>query len=499
MQKICRIGLFGVFLSVIPAHAAIGVFKTSLPAQAGVNSVFIYDTWDYIVTPAFYSLQKVDAVSAVYTPDQYDNKTFVLGGRNTIGIPLYWAVGIKNERTKAQNYDAASQSTFDNEEGEAHYRLTLGTNFGTLGVGVFGEYLDAAIVRNNTSDGTLYSAGSETKDLTSNRYRVGVNVGQSTLAGHTWSLGVGVRQNGGDFRQVGAGSINVGTLPATLTAGALRRPQNALYLDVNTFGWIKLTERGERAYWRGNFSHQLKADIAVSRLTGVIEQTAKLDEDDNQGELFVGYAMAWPLSDVARFYFGPEVGATYSEIQTYATNGANGFSGGVLGFTGNNQRLQESTRVLSGRFNLPIVFQVPVVLNVLTLQAGWYPEIIVYGETARQQTDSFATPAKRLDAKSSRIFQANVERYGGGVTYNPVERLKIHLLVTSIKNSAPLATNYQADAYRISFGVDYVFAPRVAESIVTPAVQSPASPAAAVQTKVEKAPQPPKAAAKKRR
>jgi hypothetical protein len=183
-------------------------------------------------------------------------------------------------------------------------------------------------------------------------------------------LGVAARQNGGTFNQTAAGSINAGTLPGALTAGALRRPQNTMYIDVSTFGWIKLTERGDRVYWRGNFAHQLKGDVNVRRVTGSTIQEAKLDEDENQGELFLGYAMAWPLSDVARFYFGPEIGATYGSIITYAQNGSNGFSGGTLGFTAVDQRLQESTRTISGRFNLPIVFQVPVVANVLTLQAG---------------------------------------------------------------------------------------------------------------------------------
>ena len=469
-----------VILTVFPVHGAINMFRSSLPAQAGVNSVFVFDTWDHIVTPAFYARQKDDAVSTIYTPDQYDRKTFVMGGRNTIGIPLYWAVGLKNERNKTQNYDAAQQATFESNVGEAHYRLSLGTKIGGFGFGLIGEYLDNSIMRKDTADGLLYSAGAETEDKTPNRYRAGINLGHSSEKGHVWSLGAAVRQNGGTFNQTAAGSINAGTLPATLVGGALRRPQNTLYADVSTFGWLKLTERGDRVYWRGNFSHQIRGDVNVKRTTGSTVLEAKLDEDDNQGDFYLGYAMAWPLSDTARFYFGPEIGATYSGLSTYAQNGANGFTGGVLGFTGNSQRLQENTRTIAGKVNLPIVFQLPVVANVLALQAGWYPEITVYSETAREQTDNFADPAKRLDTKNTRYFQANVEKYGAGLTYTPVNRLKIHLLFTTIMNSDAVGQTDRVDISRVSVGVDYVFASEINRTETTQAApaQTEAEPAA---------------------
>jgi hypothetical protein len=445
-------------LLTLPLSAAINLFRTSIPAQAAVNSVFVFDTWDYLVTPAFYSWQKEDAISAVYTPDQYDKQTFVMGGRNTLGIPLYWTVGLKNERSKSQNYDPTQQASFESTTGQSHFRGSLGTKFSTFGVGLIGEYLDNAIVRKDTNDGTTYSAGAEINDKTSNRIRAGLNIGQSLDRKIVWSLGVAMRQNGGTFDQTTAGAINSGTLASALTAGQLRRPQNTQYLEATTFGWITLTARGERVYWRGNFSHQLKGDVDVRRTTGTTIESAKLDENDNRGEAYVGYAMAWPLSDVARFYIGPEIGATYSAVTTMATNGAQGFSGGILGFTGNSQRLQENNTTIAGKFNLPIVFQLPVVANILTLQAGWYPEITVYTETAREQTDSLANPAKTVDARSSRYLQASVEKYGAGLTYTPVNRLRIHLLFTTINNSDAVGQTDRVDVSRVSVGVDYVFA-----------------------------------------
>ena len=458
LMKKLRVAALTVALATLPAEASINVFRSSLPAQAGVNSVFVFDTWDYLVTPAFYNWQNEDAISSVYTPDQYDRQTFVLGGRNTVGLPLYWAVGLKNERSKSQNYDPTQQASFESTTGQSHFRASLGTKFGSFGVGLIGEYLDNGVLRKNTADGTTYSAGAETNDQTNNRIRAGINLGQSLDKKLVWSLGVAFRQNGGTFDQTTAGAINSGTLPTVLTAGALRRPQNTQYAEASTFGWITPTQRGERLYWRGNYSHQLKGDVDVRRTSGTTVETAKLDENDDRGELFLGYAMAWPLSDVARFYIGPEFGATYATVTTVATNGAAGFTGGLLGFTGNNQRLQESNREISAKFNLPIVFQLPVVANILTLQAGWYPEITVWYDALREQTDSFATPAKTIDAKSQRYLQANVEKYGAGLTYTPVNRLKIHLLFTTITNSDAVGQTDRVDVSRVSVGVDYVFA-----------------------------------------
>ncbi len=487
MKNPLRIAALVGAVSALPLHASINLFRTSIPAQAAVNSVFVFDTWDYIVTPAFYSWQKEDAISSVYTPDQYDRQTFVMGGRNTIGLPLYWAVGLKNERSKSQNYDPTQQASFESTTGQSHFRGSLGTKFGTFGVGLIGEYLDNAIVRKDTNDGTTYSAGAEIADKTSNRIRAGINIGQSLDRKIVWSLGVAMRQNGGTFDQTTAGAINSGTLASALTSGQLRRPQNTQYLEATTFGWITLTQRGERLYWRGNFSHQLKGDVDVRRTSGTTVETAKLDENDNRGEAYLGYAMAWPLSDVARFYIGPEVGATYSAVTTMATNGAQGFSGGILGFTGNNQRLQENNSTLAGKFNLPIVFQLPVVTNILTLQAGWYPEITVYSQTVREQTDSLATPAKTVDARSSRYLQANVEKYGAGVTYTPVNRLKIHLLFTTITNSDAVGQTDRVDVSRVSVGVDYVFAPDAPKES-TDAAAAPSLPEAAAETPAPPAP-----------
>ncbi|MCB1145842.1 MAG: hypothetical protein KDK38_03515 [Leptospiraceae bacterium] len=458
MKKISLIAITVLF-TLAPLSASINLFRTSLPAQAGVNSVFVFDTWDYIVTPAFYSWQTDDTVSAVYTPDQYDRNTFVMGGRNTVGLPIYWAVGLKNERAKSQNYDTTNSSSLESTTGENRFRISLGTEIAGFGIGLFGEYLNNSTLYSNTTNGSTYTANAGLTNNTPNRIRAGVNLGQSIDKKVVWSVGAAVRQNGGSYSFNNGTTTLEGVSSLTLTGGRLARPQNTTDAEVSTFGWITLTERGERAYWRGNFSYQLKGEVGVKQTTGATVTTATIDEDANNGNLFLGYAMAWPLSETARFYFGPEVGVEYSSVKTFATNGANGFTGSNLGFTANSQRLQEGNTTFAGKLNLPIVFQLPVVANLLSLQAGWYPEITVYSVTQREQTNNIATNPKVVDVESTRYLRANVEKYGAGLTYTPVNRLKIHLLFTTITNDDPNVTaTDRVDISRVSVGVDYVFA-----------------------------------------
>jgi hypothetical protein len=69
----------------------------------------------------------------------------------------------------------------------------------------------------------------------------------------------------------------------------------------------------------------------------------------------------------------------------------------------------------------------------------------------------------------------------------PVNRLKVHLLVTSTATANSTSTNFQADAYRLSFGVDYVFASNTfgGEAAVTATPAAPETVAAPPAPKVD--------------
>lgn len=441
------------------AYSSINLFLRSLPNQAVVNSIFVLDTWDYIIRPANYSLISSDAISSVYTPDQYGRKTFVIGGRNTVGLPIHWAVGLKNERSTDQYYKPGS-GTSEFTNGEMHFRSSIGVNLSGLGVGFFGELLDASVIGKDTVSSNNYVLGEKINNQQDNRYRAGMNMGQS--GNITWSLGVGYRKEGGNFSTTQAGTTTEGISPSllALSVGSLRRPGKADYVDVSTFGSFRLTERGERLYWTGDFSYQLDAAIDVKEITGSNVKKATIDEDENYGRLYLGYSMAWPLSKTARFYFGPELGADYKHRTTKASNDANNpLANGKLGFNGAaSQRLQEGQTSISAKLKLPIVFQLPVVENILILQAGWYPEVSLYSVTQREQTNSLANPIKTVDVQSIRFLQANVEKYGAGLTYTPVNRLRIHMLFTTLINDDPnIVATERFDMSRVSVGVDYIF------------------------------------------
>ncbi len=459
MKKLTRYLIPSVLIALLaPTHAAVNLFRNSLPSQAGVGSVFIFDTWDYLVTPAFYSKQTDNAVSMVYTPDQYDAKTFVMGGRHTIGFPLYWAVALKNERQKNVNYDPTAQKSYEATEKPMHFRATLGTHFNGFGVGIYGEYLDNSTVWKNTANGTTYLADAKRKDATSNVMRAGINLGQNTPANLVWSVGLGVRQLGGRFySDNGAGTVQEGISNLNLTGGNLASPTQKTEAELSTFGWLNLSDRGDRAYWRGNLRRTLDAGVTVKRNTS----KATIGETRTLADLFAGYAMAWPLSDNAKFYFGPEFGVLYNSLKTTAANGATGsnFSGGAttLGLSVADQKLAQGDASLAIQLNLPIVFQLPVVKDILMLQAGWYPELTLYQLVNKEQTDTQVS-GKVVDNRSNRFLQSNAERYGAGLTYTPVARLRLHMLFTTGANSSNVVSEDRIDISRVSLGVDYVFA-----------------------------------------
>lgn len=439
------------------------VFNRSLPNQAGVGYEFIWGSWDFVTTPAYYTLQEGDVISSNYTfDDNASEGDFVIGGKNTLaGLPLFWAVGTNDQGDKtvtevAENAGTSSATTDEESDIDYKHRLQIGSVFGGIGVAA---YVQLAKAGNSSIDET--SATATTKNTTTRKSydvdasfedpdvanKFGINIGQNGDGGAlVWTLGVGYNMVGGSSSE----EFDPATPGSEHTYTGLDALDNTLgteddgigqysTLELSSFGWIPVDDKGSLIGW------VVKADMIVTGSEDVKLETAGVTTDEGTWDASgldiqptVFYTLSLPIGDIATMYLNPEVGMHYqSKSLTYKTKGAT------------DPSVDTTESLISFNANLPIMFALPVdKAGKFTINTGWYPQLTVYSKNTTE-TVSIGDPTKRDTETETSILSATGS-YGLGATYKPADNLAMHFLAIPTSDS-------RANLSTVSFGVDYVF------------------------------------------
>lgn len=402
-------------------------FPRSLPNQAGVGYEFLWGSWDYITTPAYYTYQDKDTLSAFYTPDQ-SSGDFMVGGKTTVGLPIYWAARANNTGSTKEYEDASGTQEYTTAN--SRYAAQIGSVFAGFGVGAFfDQKTDYTEAKNTTatSAGTLaagtYSATNSSKTIDAgNQYtQFGVNVGQNFEDGTVWGAGVSY-------------SI-VGGADETTTAAGTRKDEGGdqAYnrIDAQTFGWVPVGTEGDLVGWLVTFDQKTgSGDDALT--DGTTANPVKTEHSDMNVAPGVFYTIALPLGDDSTFYLNPEVGYSMGSKSVKSTQ-----SGATT---------EEKTTKQSAYVALPIMFAVNITKGLM-LNVGWYPQVQVLGSTKVESIPATGTTTTTTTTEG--IGKATTSSYGLGLTWEANDNLAFHLLGTNAAN--------KVDAAQVSVGVDYYF------------------------------------------
>ncbi len=455
----------------------ISIFEKSIPNQAGVSYDITFDNWDYLIAPAYYSQLKNDSLEAGYTNFTGEKNTILLGGRFTLGLPIYTAVSYKNNPTQKENSNTTSETKKQIIE-DMHLRASVGILVGeSLGVGIFTQmkqmapdeasdlkYNHFSYTNPNAGDGQISSFEYDyhnPDDIT----QIGINAG-GQFGRLVASLGMAylveggenemtVKINGGSHRIIN----NAGkyapipmNLPASLggsevsyptdaDGNALKAPQaigdkpsGVMYMNAQTIGWLQYGS-GDNVGWYGgakipvgttdySFDELFQRDCGGQPSCTVVAPVGSKEVTKNtytgveDGNLYIFSTQAFKVGKSGMFYVTPELGAIVNHTEWVRTPD-----------TGNKSTIKfQNYAVAAG---LPLVFQIAVHPQ-LDLFAGTYPKL-KYSihdrriEKTEPVSGSGATNTNTTSETPSTLV-SSLEDYGLGFQYKPDKNFHINLL-----------------------------------------------------------------------
>lgn len=435
-------------------------FPRSLPNQAGVNYEFLWGAWDYITTPAYYTMQEKDALSFFLTPNP-GNGTLQgnLGGKTSVGIPLYWAIGLKTRdaTTKTTEFTPATGTGTTKTDGKSDLAVQIGSEFGGFGVGVFTHMINktqkcegATTTAACTGTGT---AGSSYEDPSDSSTEAGVNLGQNFENGTVWGAGLSYKMNGGKVSTKTTTTETAGDQTSTGTLGTgVVTPDESNTIKVSTFGWVPMGTEGDLLGWLVTVDNTSGTTDYSTTTSGTATKYGSAELADMNASVGVFYTLALPLGKDAVFYVNPELGIGYgSKTETTADATA-------------TNKFEKKTNKMELGFNLPIMFGVNIT-ETLMMNVGWYPAFQLMSSTTVEDTATAggtSTTSKTTTAGEMLALDTDLFGYGMGLTWNANQNLAVHINATAnrgpnVTNIAGGTSNGNLNAAEIAVGVDYFF------------------------------------------
>lgn len=463
--------IFSIVFFLIANHSVwsyISVFEKSIPNQAGVSYDITFDTWDYLIAPAYYSQLDYDALAAGYTNFSGEKNTVIIGGRFTVGIPVYTAVSYKNNPIQKENSNTTSETKKQIIE-DMHVRASAGVLVGKIGIGLFTQIKQMAPDEDsgltyNKFDYTNPNAGEG--QVTNMEYtyhnpdditQIGINAG-GQFGRLVASLGVAYLVEGGENEllvDLGGGSKrvikNAGkyapipmNLPVSLGGGTVAYPTDAngdtlltpqgigdkpsgvMYINMETIGWYQYGS-GDNFGWYGGAKLPIgTTDYSKEEIFkkdgGTISSDKEVTENKytgiEDGNLYLFATQAYKVGDGGFFYVTPEVGAIVNHTEWVRTPE-----------TGNKSSIKFQSYAVSA--GLPLIFQIAVHPK-LDLYAGTYPKIVYYIKDQRVERTEPVSGVGATNTNTTSETPAAVisylEDYGLGFQYKPDKNFHVNVL-----------------------------------------------------------------------
>ena len=432
------------------------VSRTLPSSLTHISSGFYHwSAWDYVTFPYIYGQQDQDIISSIVTPTITEGK-YALGGRATLGYPIYWAIAFKNQSTRIDatlpddaNIDNNPETTVLDQFVEAINRditIMLGTHLGflglkSIGIGVyaeFGEFLanrqqpGASPIEGDQPNNEFPNDKSLLRGLT-----IGVEFGQFVALGEgvgnpsnswAWTMSLDYRSLGSRFldanREVSSPRLDTYKLGDAFkkdnrydknSSGKTREE-----INIGFLGWYPLGPIGQIGLEADGL---LPFGTGTERTQGddgqIIEEEAKLTGYQFNGSLFYSFDFALD-----------KLGSVF-RIQPLAN------------FFIRSENVENSTGTsLAGRdvsfyepaFNLGLNFSLSLFLTEtkdLFLLIGWRPLVVmyhVYEERYREGQEAGQPVPQEITSKiTDRAGKVILENHFVGVGYNFNENLSIYL------------------------------------------------------------------------